>query len=286
MGPATRVVCRIINGNSCGSGSICGIRDRKSLILTNAHVASSRIGNVVRVEVESTGDTFRARVIEAAYSNRTMTDWAVLESLEPYDAVKPVPLAMRDPSGSHYTKGFPRCRPHNGTDIRTVDVNQNGLWLWEPDAIGGQSGSGVWSDNEVIQFGLLTWQYGQHGAGQTTSQIWRQSQRRNTVAGPMIPGLVPLDEHTYGGTDVELPEGYFAQMNVGDLPIWEGNVPDDDVPDDDDDDDGYDDVSAAVIIAHKETIAYHEKKIDEIQGNEPDPDCDVNNPDVDDTYGL
>ena len=69
-GPAIRGVCRILNKSSCGSGSICGITQAgKSLILTNAHVAGSRVGRVVDVEVESQRKKLKARVIMAAYSD-------------------------------------------------------------------------------------------------------------------------------------------------------------------------------------------------------------------------
>ena len=46
-GPSIRGVCRILNQNSCGSGSICGIQPSgNALILTNAHVAGTKIGRI------------------------------------------------------------------------------------------------------------------------------------------------------------------------------------------------------------------------------------------------
>jgi hypothetical protein len=230
-GPAIRGVCRVLNQNSCGSGSICGNQPNgNALILTNAHVAGSRVGRTVRVQVESTGDEINARVIMAAYSDRTIADWAVLETIEPYTKVKPVYVSKKRPTGSHYTKGFPRCRAHNGTDITTVrfgNGQQSPVWFWEPDAIGGQSGSGVWSDLDNFQYGLLTWQWGGHGAGQITAEIYRQARGRTTAGFAKPPGLVEVEnDYDFTGldrTDLDDPiveEGFFAEASISELPIW------------------------------------------------------------------
>jgi len=226
-GPSIRAVCRIINSNSCGSGSICGIQPNgHALILTNAHVAGTAIGRVVKVFVESTGDNIRARVIQAAYSDRTISDWAVLETTEPYQKIAPVYLSKKKPSGSHYTKGFPRCQPHSGTDIRTVDFGSNGVWFWEPDAIGGQSGSGVWSDIDNFQYGLLTWEWNNHGAGQQTAEIYRQARTRSTAGYPRPPGLTELNDWDWTGIEKEglddpiFENAFVSQTSITTLPIW------------------------------------------------------------------
>ena len=195
--------------------------------MTNAHVAGTRVGRVVDVEVESQGnERIQARIVAAAYSDRVSSDWALLETLEPYTKVKPVKLSKNPPSGSHYTKGFPRCRPHNGTDIETVEV-RNGVWFWEPDAIGGQSGSGVWSDGIERQEGLLTWQWGGHGAGQPTSAIYGQMRSQTNAGVPRPDGLVELEnDYDLEGVDRDGMEdpivevGYFAEMTIQDFPIW------------------------------------------------------------------
>ena len=242
-GPAIRGVCRILNKSSCGSGSICGITQAgKSLILTNAHVAGSRVGRVVDVEVESQRKKLKARVIMAAYSDKTVSDWAVLETTTKYNDVEPTYLSKSKPSGSHYTKGFPKCRPHSGTDIETVSFGRNGVWFWEPDAIGGQSGSGVWSDNDHLQYGLLTWQWGKHGAGQQTAEIYRQARNRSTAGYPRPEGLVELDDYDFTGLDNEgcddpiIEPGFMVETGVLDLPIWAEDQkppqkPEDDRPD-------------------------------------------------------
>ena len=232
-GPSIRGVCRILNQNSCGSGSICGIQPSgNALILTNAHVAGTKIGRIVKVEVESTGDSLQARVIMAGYSDKTATDWAMLETTEPYTKVEPVFLSKKKPTGSHYTKGFPRCRPHAGTDIQTVEFNRQGVWFWEPDAIGGQSGSGVWSDIDNLQYGLLTWQWGGHGAGQQTAVIYEQARQRNTNGAARPDGLVELDDFEWdmsaeerGADDPIIENGFFAETNITTLPVWAEDKP-------------------------------------------------------------
>ena len=231
-GPSIRAVCRIINQNSCGSGSICGIRDGKSLILTNAHVAGTKIGRIVNVEVESTGDKLKGRVIMAAYSDKTVSDWAILETVENYIKVEPVPLSKKRPSGSHYTKGFPKCKPHNGTDITTHSFGTNGVWFWEPDSIGGQSGSGVWSDNDNFCYGLLTWLWNGHGAGQQTAEIYRQAINQTNMGYPRPDGLIECDNDwdydftnlNRGDTDPIVENTFVSEMSVRDLPIWAEDI--------------------------------------------------------------
>ncbi len=230
---SVRAVCRILNNSSCGSGSICGIRDGKALILTNAHVAGTNIGRIVNVYVESTGDTIKARVIMAAYSSRTSTDWAILETVETYTKIKPVKLSKKRPRGSHYTKGFPRCQPHNGTDIRTVRLTIS-VWYWQPTAISGQSGSGVWSDDDHLCYGIVTWRIGNDGAGQPTAQIYDQSRRKTTAAEPRVDGQIELDGDDYDFAGIEKPDdcddpevsdGFSEQVSVSELPIWAEDDP-------------------------------------------------------------
>ena len=228
-GPSIRAVCRILMRNSCGSGSICGILGGHSLIMTNAHVAGSRVGSSAIVEAESTGVRLETRIVMAAYSDRTLADWCLLKTVNPYSDVEPVKLSKDRPSGSHYTKGFPRCRPHGGTNITTVDMSNNSsLWRWNPNAIGGQSGSGVWSDLNNLQYGLLTWSWGGYGAGQMTSEIYKQARQRSVAGAPRPDGLADLIDHDYDWGDIDrssLPEaqiveGFSMQAGLADMPIW------------------------------------------------------------------
>ena len=292
-GPSIRAVCRILNQSSCGSGSICGIRDGKSLILTNAHVAGSRVGRRVTVEVESTGDRLNARVIMAAYSDRTWTDWAVLETEEPYSKVEPVKLSKERPTGSHYTKGFPRCQPFPGSDIRTVSLSSNDTrWLWQPNAIGGQSGSGVWSDINHLQYGVVTWSIGnirgEDGAGQMTSEIYRQSRNFTLSGAPRVDGMVELQDYDFAGLqpgddDPIVEPGFFAVRNITELPIWhepEAPKPDDPV------DPG---TSSELAIAElRKTIEFAEDRIRVLQNQKPPGEEGEPHEDDDDclTFGL
>lgn len=290
-GPSIRAVCRILNQSSCGSGSICGMRDGKALILTNAHVAGSRVGRQVVVEVESTGDRLNARVIMAAYSDRTWTDWAVMETEQPYDKVQPVYLSKDRPTGSHYTKGFPRCQAFSGSDIRTVNLSSNDArWTWQPNAIGGQSGSGVWSDTNNLQYGLLTWSIGRDGAGQMTSEIYRQSRNFTLSGAPRVDGMVELMPQDYdfnglqpGNDDPYLEPGLFAQKNITELPIWyepEAPKPDDPV------EPGTE--TALAIAELRKVIEFNEDRIRQLQNEKPPADEGQPHKDDDDclTFGL
>lgn len=211
---------RIRNGNSCGTGSLCGRDESGIYILTNAHVAGSKIGWVVQCEAlrRDGGGTelFPARVVEAAYSSRTSTDWALLKADDyKMTGIDPIRLSRTPPDQSALTGtwGCPRCEVPSGQMLRTKTLGS--IWYWQPNSIGGQSGSAVVQGGQ--QKGLLTWTIGGDGAGQLTSTIWRQSQERNTdgparVDGMMFPsGLSP---------DVQLIEGYHAEAGLGEYPIW------------------------------------------------------------------
>lgn len=215
---------RIINGSACGTGSLCG-RDQDGIyILTNAHVSGSRIGHVVRCEAlkadGSSTETFQARIIEAAYSSRTSTDWALLRA--PASAMvglEPIKLATEDPDGQALTGtwGCPRCEVPSGQLIRTKSLGS--LWYWQPNSIGGQSGSAVVQDGK--QYGLLTWTINGDGAGQKLSTIYRQSREQNTDGPAREPGLVPVTS----APGVELIEGYHSETGLREYPIWADVAP-------------------------------------------------------------
>ena len=248
-GPAIRAVCRIINQNSCGSGSVCGYSPQGgSYVLTNAHVAGTRIGRQVVVEVESLNrKRFYGKVIRAAYTNNSSADWALLHVPE-LTEIKPVYLTRELPKQgeSMYTKGFPRCQPHDGTDIEQQVVLNNGVLLWSPNAIGGQSGSGVWGDNDHLQKALLTWSMNYRGrwwgAGQLTAEIYKQNRDfklTGTFRAPIrlpdaeyveLPGINDFDFNGIdrsGLDDPEVKEGIFSEpmeQGIQDYPIWEHMV--------------------------------------------------------------
>lgn len=211
---------RILNGNSCGTGSLCGRDGEFIYILTNAHVASTRIGNVVRCEAlledESGTEKFNAVVIEAAYSSKTSTDWALLKAEIKYmQGIEPIKLSTSPPDDGVLTGtwGCPRCEVPSGQWLETT--SKSAIWMWNPNSIGGQSGSAVVQAGQ--QKGLLTWTINGYGAGQFTSAIYKQSRERNTDGGARPNGLVPV-----GGLqpDVELEEGYYSETGIGDYPIW------------------------------------------------------------------
>lgn len=296
-GESIRAVVRVLNKNSCGSGSICGIRNGKSLIMTNAHVAGTRIGRVVQCDVESTGDRVAARVIMAAYSDRTLSDWAILETVEPYCKVKPVKLSKKRPSGSHYTKGFPRCREHKGTDVSTVDMSNNSpLWRWNPNSIGGQSGSGVWSDDDHLQYGILTWSWGGRGAGQMTAEVYKQARNRSTVGHPRVDGLVEVSDFDMQEVKMEgveddpiIENGFFMETSLAELPIWaEDDImkpkPNPEQPKDP----TMKVLKEKIIEYHREASEFHEKWCDIFEGVKPaDEDKPEKRPDdPGPTFGL
>lgn len=243
-GPADRAVVRVINANSCGSGAVVGRNSTGSWVATNAHVAGTKVGRVVQCDAIVNGQTkrFAATVIMAAYSDNTLTDWAILRA-EGFTDIEPVKMSKKRPSGSHYSRGCPRCVwPPVSSDITTQDIDDDSpLWRWKEKSIGGQSGSGIWSDADHLQYGLLTWLWGGYGAGQMTSEIYRQAVNQTVAGHPRIPDLIevpaplPPSETSMITDEPEIENGFFAQMGITDLPIWAEDSPPPPNPDEPDD---------------------------------------------------
>lgn len=214
--------CRVSGG--CGSGSVCGWWNGGSLVMTNAHVTGTRVGRAVSMDFGIDGRTVtkEGRVIMAAYSDRTLTDWAVV-FIPDWQEIKPIKLSKRKPSGTHHTTGSPRCVwPMRFSRLTTADVSDtSSLWRWRPNAIGGQSGSHVVSDADGLQYGLLTWSWGGLGAGQQTSEIFRQASQRSVSGEPRIDGLTELSP-----SNTVCENGFFAEASVTELPIWEDSISD------------------------------------------------------------
>lgn len=215
-GPSSEVICKVTTGNVCGSGSHVGVRNGKSLVLTNAHVAGTRPGKRCTCTFPRLGNKqVGSKIIMAGYSDRIMMDWAVLELDELLD-LPYVKLCNQNPSGQHYTGGYPRCRGPYYQKLVTRGFTYGGtVWKWQPNSIGGQSGSGVHAFSDNLQYGLLTWSWGGDGAGQTTRSIWAQYVARAAIGEPRVPGLVELSNRVD-----DLEEGVFFESNITTLPIW------------------------------------------------------------------
>lgn len=223
---ASAAAVRVVAGSACGSGSVVGGSDGAWFVLSNAHVTGTRVGRevVVRFAVGAGFREERGPVVMAAYSDRTLTDWSIVRVSDIHGR-SVVPMAKRPPSGMHYTTGSPRCIwPQVSSTLTTADVSDTStLWRWRPNAIGGQSGSGVWSVRDDLCYGLLTWSWGGLGAGQQTAVIWRQASTRSVDGPPRIDGLQELCARD---PDTVVEVGFFAEASIVDLPIW---APDGDV---------------------------------------------------------
>jgi hypothetical protein len=216
---------RIYQGNGCGTGSLCGRDEQYIYILTNAHVASTRIGSISRCQAVVNGklQQFNAEAIETAYSSKYRTDWTLLRASAKFMAgIEPIPLSkeLPDPEGLTVTWGHPQCKPTQGHSCQTVRFGT--VWLWNPNAIGGQSGSAVVQlvGTQPVQKGLLTWSEGDgramRGSGQFLKTIWEQSSNRTNV-GELRSGseMIPMADNPMG---VELADGYATngfQLAVG-----------------------------------------------------------------------
>ncbi len=244
-GPATRAVCRILNQNSCGSGSVCGKWKDGSLVMTNGHVAGTDPDRDIVVEAELLGNKrFTGNIVEVMYNrNEIGADWALLY-VPGLTQVQPVYLTKGLPAKneSMYTKGYPKCVKHAGTDIAQFQTINNGVLLWLPNAIGGQSGSGVWGDSDHLMKALLTWSIRQgnrwYGGGQLTNTIYDQMRGRIVKGFPRpkdwefieLPGG-DVNYDADGLSDPTVKDCYWTSRAVSEMwPIWHEDLKPTDPP--------------------------------------------------------
>jgi hypothetical protein len=224
VGPSSQGCCKNTVSNVCGSGSLVGVRNGKSLILTNAHVAGTTIGRQVNCQFPFLQNrVFTGRILMAAYSRNAIgMDWAILEA----DQLIPLPhtkLDNRLPSVTvpHYTAGYPKCSGPRFQNIELKNYMNNGtIARWQPNAIGGQSGSAVHRKDNDLQSILLTWSIGSDGAGQTAYGIWLQYVNRAAIGYQQPEGLVELAWENKRLPDSELVEGFHYETNITTLDIW------------------------------------------------------------------
>lgn len=214
---------RVRVSNVCGSGSIAGYDEQGAYVLTNAHVSGTQIGRQVQIDYDTANGrvTLPARIVMAAYSNRTMTDWAILK-VETLKSGAKWQLSTTLPTErTHQTCGSPRCVwPLVCSQVTTTTISGNqSLWKFREISIGGQSGSSV-RDKSGKTKGLITWRIGNEGASQTTSQIYRQSTQQTTEADIRPTGLIELVTPRS-----ETQSGFFTEQSIetsiATLPIWD-----------------------------------------------------------------
>ena len=228
-GPSSASAVRVSVAGGCGSGSVVGLVDGGSLVLTNAHVAGTRPGSrsVVRAVVDGVEREFTGVLLEAAFSDRFLTDWAILR-VDGLTGIKPVRLSTKKPSSGMYTKGSPRCAwPLVESALTVADIRDGStLVRWRPNAIGGQSGSGCWDVDDNLCRAILTWSWGGLGAGQQTAEIYRQHKQQTVVGGVRTGGEVEVSS-----TGAVCEVGFFKQAGLDDFDIWDDGSSDPSDPD-------------------------------------------------------
>lgn len=224
---ADSVAVRVRVGGVCGSGSICGADLANGYVVTNAHVAGTTPGRECQVDYVSGGEkkTIHGRIIWAAYSSQRLIDVAIL-AVPSLTCKEYSPMTTLSPVGVPYaTRGSPRCAwPLVSKDFLNPVVSLDSpLMRGDPDAIGGQSGSGVRNVTGSM-VGLITWSWAGRAAAQQTSSIFEVASKRSVLDVPDRPvGLVEVQ-----GPDPRsvTEDGIFgiASFLPADLPIW-GSAP-------------------------------------------------------------
>ena len=165
----------------CGSASICGYWTnpdgvKGALLLSNAHVSTTNIGQELTLRLVVNGQTreFKGFTYIAAYSRRNAVDWSIIwcPELTADSGIEPLPLSRDNPVGTGFQfTGSPGCVwPLKTVGVRLISGAPDGVVFWKPITIGGQSGSSLWNtsyaefDDRVAQI-LLTWSWNGNGAG-------------------------------------------------------------------------------------------------------------------------
>lgn len=219
-------VVRLRVGQVCGSGSCAGADSDGVFIVTNAHVVGTQVGRVVDVDLVENGmlRSTTGRIVWAAYSGQRLIDVAIVRAPELRSLVyRPM---MRTPSvGMTYeTAGHGRC-DRRASVKRFVNVlrrQESPLILGDPDAVGGQSGSAIYSADEGA-VGVVTWSWGGRCAGQQTHAVHRLGDVGGFLEAEVRPA--GLTERGDGRTETE--DGIFTGVSVvlQDLPIWAPRSP-------------------------------------------------------------
>lgn len=223
---------RVRVGNTCGSGAIVRI-DRglqRMWVLTNAHVVGTQIGRAVTLghidddglEIITTG-----RIIAAGYRSQLAVDWAIVEAplAEWANIARPIAPA----SAEHRkltTVGCPRCELPSFRRLRLVS-SAGPVARATPTAVGGQSGSGIFSDGFVV--GLITWTNGRETLYQPAAALrrtmdpqWFASSETGwelpADAVPACEEMQPTDDGFHG----MVPVGFFdaSPHEVADFAEW------------------------------------------------------------------
>lgn len=179
----TLATVRVTTRGGCGSGAKIGEKDGNAVILTNAHVAGTRIGSTVNLEHWTEFGEYSkgtATIAAAALQRGTSLDWAVLFADDGFISDVPsIPLSLSERPDERlpaYTSGCPRCEMPSIHFVRWEDTDSN-IFRWSPNAISGRSGSGVFTlsqDGTLDQQSLLTWSDGRYGMGQRSVDVWQQ----------------------------------------------------------------------------------------------------------------
>jgi hypothetical protein len=219
---------RVVVEGVCGSGTICGASAGSAYVVSNAHVTGTSVGRVIGIDIVSDGKKKRVtgRIVWAAYSSARLADASIVEvnglTSKVYE-----PMLRVAPVGAPYsTLGSPRCVwPLVQKEFLRPDIRSDSpLMLGDPDAIGGQSGSGICNASRQM-VGLVTWSWGGRCAGQQTRSL-ADIARTNS--------LLEVSDRPRGLVEVQAPgersvteEGIFsvAAVRILDLPIWVDSSP-------------------------------------------------------------
>lgn len=149
---------RVINGQVCGTAIHIYRDQQRSLWLTNAHVAGTRKGHTVRLEIDlHLRLRVNATLIAAAYRRGFDADWAVLET--PPQPLPVCPIVVDDDPEANdvmQSAGSGRCE-QTYHRYRYYENWVRDVVYSNPNAIGGESGSGVLEATGRAVVGLLTW---------------------------------------------------------------------------------------------------------------------------------
>jgi len=171
--------CRVAAGSAYGSGTCIKHHNGKYYILTNAHVV--RGTNQVKLEFFKNGHKtlpMPARVVYRKLLNNASIDFAIVSIDEKYFGNYPPRIAKiatkSQTADRQYIKsaGCPSARWASAWE-GTIERHEGNRIIFYPPPVGGQSGSGLYIDNngQTLLKGVITWKIGSGGRNPRTGYL-------------------------------------------------------------------------------------------------------------------
>lgn len=215
---------KLLNGDTCGTGTIVFQDSERAIILTAASIAGTRIDKKLSVIAYMPGEDFQAatdaKVIAGGFKNRSNLDYAFLES-KPFEHAIATPLFDEDEVSpiDHVYGSHPGhlATTYQGAFWRSHNEHLNAD-SWAPGIRRGQAGAGVLNPERFAICGMMLWGDDQFGTSIASEEILRSLKEESVKMAVEIPKHFELAcdkpqscEEGFFGSNEEVPNEAFCK---------------------------------------------------------------------------